>query len=320
MLSYEGLFFEGKDLEVIRSLESKPLDNINDEIHCTFKYHPLEDEVFNELVGKKFEIYIIGYGNDGKNSGFEIKLPKELEKYYINFDNEGNLKIPHITASLADGAKASNTKNLKFERFSTPVKVTGTFGFWIKENDKEYLSYDPFYEEYVRVSASYLYNIPVIDGNKENYLLVKSERRNQYQPIGGCYKYFSDSEKIFRKLGVISEKTSNGVSSVGDIRVLVPKRNIDMFLEWYMSKEGRENTFEREFVEEVVECLSEEERDYFSFMDCTLAKKGSFEEFFDEEKQISTIKPMDIVKVNLSKKQYESILRLADNDERFFNK
>lgn len=41
-------------------------------------------------------------------------LLEEIRKYYINFDEENPmvLKVPHITASLADGAKASNTKIL----------------------------------------------------------------------------------------------------------------------------------------------------------------------------------------------------------------
>ena len=109
------------------------------------KYFKCE-EIFNELVGKSFDVYIVGYANDGMNSGFEILLPEELKKYYINYDeqNPNVLKVPHITASLKEGAKASNTKNLKFEKLSKPVKVTGKFGFWIKEEDKGYLSYKPY--------------------------------------------------------------------------------------------------------------------------------------------------------------------------------
>ena len=78
--------------------------------------------------------------------GFEILLPEELKKYYINFDEDNPcvLKIPHITASLKQGAKASNTKNLKFNKLEKPVKINGRFGFWIKENDREYLSYKPY--------------------------------------------------------------------------------------------------------------------------------------------------------------------------------
>ena len=146
MLSYEGIFFEGEIVEIIHSLEKTTLEEINDRLHCTFKYHPSNEEIFNDIVGKTFEVYLVGYANDGKNSGFEILLPEELKKYYINFDEDNPcvLKIPHITASLKQGAKASNTKNLKFNKLEKPVKINGRFGFWIKENDREYLSYKPY--------------------------------------------------------------------------------------------------------------------------------------------------------------------------------
>ena len=144
MLHYEGIFFEGKSLELIRKLEPKNLGIINDEIHCTFKYKPEDSEIFNEIVGKSFDLYLIGYGNDGKNSGFETLLPKELLKYYINYDNNGNLKVPHITTSIKEGEKASNTMYLDFKPLKEKVKVTGKFGYWIKDAENEYLSYEPF--------------------------------------------------------------------------------------------------------------------------------------------------------------------------------
>lgn len=148
MLSYEGIFFEPDMVELIHSLESEKLAIVNDEIHCTFKYHPTDEEIFNELVGKKFEVYLIGYGNDGQNSGFELLLPDELKDYYINFDeqNPSVLKVPHITASLSEGAKASNTKNLSFKPLEKPVKLIGRFGYWIKGEIEEYLSYEPYFK------------------------------------------------------------------------------------------------------------------------------------------------------------------------------
>lgn len=50
MLSYEGIFFEENIVNIIRSLEKKKLARINDEIHCAFKYHPNNNEIFNEMV------------------------------------------------------------------------------------------------------------------------------------------------------------------------------------------------------------------------------------------------------------------------------
>lgn len=145
MLSYEGIFFDVDMTELIHSLEERKLAKINDELHCTFKYHPTSDKVFNDIVGQTFEVLLTGYGNDGQNSGFKIQLPDELIPYYINYDeqNPNMLKPPHITVSLSEGAKASNTKNLKFKPLEKPIKITGKFGYWIKEENNEYLSFEP---------------------------------------------------------------------------------------------------------------------------------------------------------------------------------
>lgn len=146
MLSYEGIFFEEDMVDLIHSLETEKLAIVNDEIHCTFKYHPNNNEIFNEIVGQIFEVYIVGYGNDGQNSGFEILLPEELKKYYINFDEQNPeiLKKPHITASLAEDAEASNTKNLDFKPLEVPIKLVGRFGYWIKDEKDEHISFEPY--------------------------------------------------------------------------------------------------------------------------------------------------------------------------------
>ena len=152
MLSYEGIFFEADMVDLIHSLEIEKLARVNDEIHCTFKYHPTPDEIFNDIVGRTFEVYLIGYGSDGQNSGFEILFPDELKDYYINYDEQNLtvLKTPHITASLAEGAKASNTKNLNFIPLEKPIKLVGRFGFWIKGENEEYLSYEPYHKSKIR--------------------------------------------------------------------------------------------------------------------------------------------------------------------------
>lgn len=54
----------------MNSLENPMLLVVNDEIHCTFKYHPNDDEILDELVGRKIEVLIIGYGNNCQNSCF----------------------------------------------------------------------------------------------------------------------------------------------------------------------------------------------------------------------------------------------------------
>lgn len=146
MISYEGIFFDKETVKFIHSLEKNPLPIINDEIHCTFKYHPLENEIFNELVGKEIEVLLIGYGCDGNNSGFLVQLPDDIMKYYINYDEQNSnvLKKPHITASLSLNAQAYKTKDLKFEPLKTHYKIKGKFGFWIKKDNNEYLSFNKY--------------------------------------------------------------------------------------------------------------------------------------------------------------------------------
>ena len=143
MIKYEAIFLDEESVKLIHQLEQNKLNRVNDEIHLTLKYKPNKNEIFNDIVGKEFHMYLIGYGNDGMNSGFEIELSEELKPYYINYDeiNKSILKIPHITASLSDDAEAVNTKNLKFNKLPQKYKIKGRFGFWIEDDDKEYISY-----------------------------------------------------------------------------------------------------------------------------------------------------------------------------------
>lgn len=139
MVVYEGLFF--KDNELIRSLEKNKLSNIYKILHCTFKYKPSEDEIFYELMGRDFEVKLVAYGSDLNNSGFQIVLPLELKKYFVNYDENGELKTPHITASLSDNAFSDKTSDLLFIPLEREIKIIGKFGCYIRENDSEYVSY-----------------------------------------------------------------------------------------------------------------------------------------------------------------------------------
>lgn len=79
MIKYAGLFFDKENTEIIFSKECSPLSKTRDFLHCTFKYHPQSDEIFNDIVGKYFDIYLIGYGNDGKNSAFLVDIKGNLK-------------------------------------------------------------------------------------------------------------------------------------------------------------------------------------------------------------------------------------------------
>jgi hypothetical protein len=102
----------------------------------------------------------------------------------------------------------------------------------------------------VRLSIAYLFRIKV-DGK---YLLVKSNRRNYFQPVGGAFKTLPGSEKIFEKLNVKPDRlieTEKGIAK-NDIRVFVKGINVIEFIEWFNSKEDRETSPWREFCEELI--------------------------------------------------------------------
>ena len=141
---YEGIFFEGKNKQIIYNLEKEPLKIPIDKLHCTFKYRPKDEEIFNDLVGEVIEVELIGYGCNGDNSGFLIKLPSNIIDYYINYGSDFPKKRvkPHITVSLSDKAEAKNTKDLDFLPLDKAVKIKGRFGYCIKEQDKEFISYE----------------------------------------------------------------------------------------------------------------------------------------------------------------------------------
>mgnify|MGYP007069838814 CR=1 FL=1 len=142
MVHYQGIFFEGESLQKILEQEQTHLERKNDEIHCTFQYKPPVEDLLEELINKEFSVKLIGYACDGKNSGFEVELPKELIPYYKNVEEKTNrLKIPHITVSISKDAKSKDTKDLKFMPLDKKIEIVGKFGYWIQENGKEYLSY-----------------------------------------------------------------------------------------------------------------------------------------------------------------------------------
>ncbi len=140
MISYSGIFFLDEEKQKLQNIEKTFLGTLNDELHCTFKYKPSEEEIkkFNNIVGQKIECYIYAYGCNGKHSRFLIKFPSEYKKYYFN-----NVE-PHITASFLKTEKAFevDSKTMKYEEIPI-LKVSGIFGYWIKEEVKneEYVNF-----------------------------------------------------------------------------------------------------------------------------------------------------------------------------------
>lgn len=102
----------------------------------------------------------------------------------------------------------------------------------------------------IRISVAYLFRIK-IDGK---YLLVKSNRRDYFQPVGGAFKTLPSSKHIFEKLNLESDRlieTEKGIAK-GDLRIFTKGINVIEFIDWFNSKKDRELSPWREFYEELV--------------------------------------------------------------------
>ena len=126
---YQGLFFNSETAERIVALQNAGLEENVRDMHVTFKFGVL-DMYPATLLGKEFEIELIGYASDGKNSGFEVRLPQELEKEWY----KGNRPI-HTTVSIGtvDGIKGKlvDTAKLDFISLEAPVKLSGKLGYFV---------------------------------------------------------------------------------------------------------------------------------------------------------------------------------------------
>ena len=109
-------------------MQKNGLSDITKDMHITFKFGETE-QYPEELIGKEFNVKIIGYASDGKNSGFQVELPEELKPYYKNQNG------PHITVSLGevDGikGKAVDTGTLNFEPIEEPFEISSKLGYFV---------------------------------------------------------------------------------------------------------------------------------------------------------------------------------------------
>lgn len=315
MVHYEGIFFDKKTQDYISSLDQNQLPIINDEIHCTFKSKPTNDELFDELLGLEITIELVGYGSDGKNSGFEIKIPDQYQKYCINYDEEkpNKLKTPHITTSITEDSKAYLTKNLTFKPLDKPIKVTGKFAYWIKEEDgKEYLSFEKQkdkYPKYLKINKnnsltnenwSEFKKVRAIIKNNNNYAITEEGGKIIF-PGGKCNQEEDFNTAIVRE---IKEETGIIFDSKELIHILTLETYYENFYDYRTSSIKPRHTItnyyyvettnninfknqsltESELLENfTVKFVSKEELIKLLQENHTSAQNG---QFFDEENQI----------------------------------
>jgi hypothetical protein len=102
----------------------------------------------------------------------------------------------------------------------------------------------------IRISASYLIRVE----SQGKYLLIRGSRYpDQFQPVGGVYKFNPSALETFRAWGLRSDDfIPIDEASVDDLRVRISGRHLPSFLKWFESGKNREQGASREFYEELV--------------------------------------------------------------------
>lgn len=160
-------------------------------------------------------------------------------------------------------------------------------------------------ENYIRLSIAYLVNIC----HEGEYLLVKNSKNDNFQPVGGCYKYFESAKQFLRDIGYIPERTENGIDVENDFRIFIPTTQYQTFKDWYNKGISRELDYFREFKEEMFDedILPAK---LFKAPKFKLVQTGSFELFTSQTLQMQTAMPMDIVTLELTKQQAQLLSKL----------
>lgn len=134
----------------------------------------------------------------------------------------------------------------------------------------------------IRLSCAYLFRIKY--GNK--YLLIKGNRIDQYQPVGGVYKYYDSFNEIKGNLELKDEVESRFYEH-GDLRLITEGQHLVKFLDWFDTEKNREITVIRELVEELqsseisVEQLIDVQIEYLK----TIKEAISFSQHFKMDEQ-----------------------------------
>lgn len=101
----------------------------------------------------------------------------------------------------------------------------------------------------IRVSISYLFKIKV----SAKYLLVKGNRIEQYQPVGGVFKMLPSFKEMKRNYEIRDDgRIPIDKTSKDDLRIRVKGKHLVKLLRWFYLRKNREVGVHREFYEEII--------------------------------------------------------------------
>ena len=155
----------------------------------------------------------------------------------------------------------------------------------------------------IRLSCAYLFRIRY--NNK--YLLIKGNRIDQYQPVGGVYKYYDSFNGLKENLELKDESESHFYEN-GDLRLVTTGKHLVKFLDWFDTKKNREITVIRELIEElepsgisIENLIKQSQIEYLK----TVKEPITFSTHF----QIDELKIFEIFEVKIPKEILDDVLK-----------
>lgn len=168
--------------------------------------------------------------------------------------------------------------NIFFAIFGAVVSSIIEFLKSIKGYIKIWLGLIGHSKDRIRVSCGYLFRIKM----DNRYLLIKGKRIEQFQPIGGVYKYYASFNDVKNSLNITEEQNTSFFEE-GDLRVYVPGKNVLKFIRWFNSGKNREVNVTREFFEELIvpgylpeDALQNAKFEFIKQAECKLGYSNAF--------------------------------------------
>lgn len=165
----------------------------------------------------------------------------------------------------------------------------------------------------IYLSFSYIYRI-IVDGK---YLLIRGNRiKNQYQPIGGVYKYYDEAKPFLGKICANPETSVVGNDEADDLRLRIKAKHLLKFYDWFLCMCDREYDPIREFNEEMIKSnlLPEDYFRYLKYRKVGVHNKGITKSALPNKMQ--EVIYSDIFELILSPEQEELIRKaVIDNSD-----
>lgn len=168
-------------------------------------------------------------------------------------------------------------------------------------------------DEQIRLSFSYLYRIKI----NGKYLLVRGNRlRNQYQPVGGVYKYCQEGKRFLEDIQCVGDIRMNNTEDDNDLRIKIKGKNVLKFFDWFLSMKDREYDPLREFREELIDTgiLPSQEFDVIQYRKVTVYKTAVQ---YSQWMQCNEILYSDIFELQPTERQKQILIeKMHETDDR----